>query len=595
MNILVLTPGIRKLEGEVSLGVNPDIIFLTNPLYQKKPASELYPSAKILDENDLSSTSDFNLINDAAKRMSHEWFLHTSMRKRLEVHGINLGNIWSRDLNYAFLNILKAHYLFGVLAKKFPKAGFLLASDGGRWTGVFESMPSLNSRILRTFRAENSSSAEKSEKTSVSLARKIFENMNFMNVKKLRPGGVLFSSAFRFSANFMRPGRNDYYLREVFSFQAFQLASKLGFTHLLPEYFHSQTPLPVWNAGEIMAKADEIFSQNKLFQWLGSSIWPAARLEILTILKKTPSVLRLMDSFFEMLGNLNPSAVLLEEDVCVFNKTLVSCCNELGIPTYVLVHGVPFYDVGFYPPSSRKMLVWGPRCKKRLLEWGIEPDRVIETGAPQYSNFEKIDCAQKRKEICKVLGFNTQKKILMLATQPFRTNENPDFLGTPLTMEKIGAMIRMTLDFAAAQPGLQIILKYHPRENHVFFTQDIVRSYSKEVQNRVRYAQKQDTPSLIAASDVLLTAGSTVYFEGLLLKKPSFIFDEPDRRQFEFITPEFLDIHDPEQCFKEIESALQIQNFNPDIETHFYLENRQSRQIISEMLGIQKENFVSHG
>lgn len=579
MNVLVLPPGIKTVPPDALPGLKPDIAVLLNPIYQSIAAEQLWPSAEFITENELADENDFEPLNEAAKSMAREWYLNTSVRRMLDEKGINLGGLFVRELTYGFLGILKAVYLWDRILKKYPQSDLFLYADGGLWTEAGHLTAKASGKEILAFEAPKKPKAPAKD-FKKDFLKGFFQRINAVKVRNLKPGGVLFSAALRYCEPFMEAGRNDYYLRDIFSYKAFRDSGRRGFYHLTPEYFESAGAEAGQDYGP---KLDEIFSAGKFFTRFGYNLWPLAKTEILRCLSDLPQIRRWIGSFFVLLEKTSPSAVILDEDVCVFNRALVMTANQFGIPTFVLVHGVPYFDVGFLPPAARRMLVWGPSTRRRLTEWGVEPERIIETGAPQYENFPRIQTVSKRSKVFKAFALNPESKLLVLALMLFHTNERPDFMGTPASPEFLGKIVRSALDYLEKNPGFSLIVKFHPRDKHAFFIENIIAQCPETVRKRVRTTLNYDTPSLIAACDVLLSTGSTVYFEGLLLGKPSLIYDDPDKRYFSFMSRDFLNVNDPASAAAAIDAAL-AHTPEADLSDHFLQKNARAKENILEIL-----------
>jgi len=88
---------------------------------------------------------------------------------------------------------------------------------------------------------------------------------------------------------------------------------------------------------------------------------------------------------FQLVNNwYEAEAVVVWQDIRDEYIELVSNANLVGIPTVVMQHGLRAsreYDNFFQKPLlAKKIMVWGPKDKRRVLSGGIIPERIEITG-----------------------------------------------------------------------------------------------------------------------------------------------------------------------------------------------------------------------
>lgn len=585
MRIGILTPRIKEkilLEERGLKGDDIDLFFLTNPLYQRKMLRQNQVKMRNIEEEELLEEESFEPINQRAKHFARNWFLLPEVQELLSYRGINLGSLFTHQLTYDFLGILKAVSLYKSLLSNRSLEKIYLWDDGSYWTetclfvGKQKNVPiHIIDRKRQVVREGLGDGIPVKP-----LLKLVVDRSNRWFNRDIAAGGILYSSALRYALPLIQKGSGNYYLRDIFSWKAFRLSRKYSFYHILPQYFRNSSPLKsqtpdrerLWN------QLKKALISSRFFEDRDFSLWPLVEPRLAEIVQeKFPHAMQLIDSFFVSIERLRPTAAVTDEDVCFFNKTLLACCNRAGIPTYTMVHGVPVFDIGSVPPTASKILVWGESCKNRLMEWGIEEERIVMVGAPQYGNLEGIDCKKSAQKVKSDFPIAEDSQILLLATQPFHTNERPDFLGTPLTEKMIETVVKITLKFLESFPKSVLIVKLHPRESNEWFTRQLTSGLGQDLDRRIFVVRDYETLTLIAASDLVLTLGSTVYFEALLFRKPVMIFDDPQRRYFKFIDSHFLDVSDHDACCNQLrqfflnpaERTL-VKNRQAAIGTHFY-------------------------
>lgn len=595
MKIAVIAPGIKeKSKFDSSFLKGSDSVLLLNPIYQQP----LLPDAaalKVLTEDAWLDACDLDALNERAKRLARGWFLESQAAAVLDFRGINLGSLFTHALTYYFFGLIRAVYLFQKIFKFSPPTEILLYSDGSYWSETLNFLASRHGAVLKTTAAPVLNSQYGGRENIKHAVKNLAQEANrFWGAARLKKGGVLFSSSLRYALPFIRKTQGSLYLRDVFSLQAFSLSLRQGFRHLVPGYFRDSRDAAEaagFDVNQVMARLDGIFRRSDFFIFQGINLWEIFRKDLARLLAKDlGTALGWISRLSRLLGKLSPAAVFVDEDVCFFNKTLVECARMAGVSSYRILNGVPFFDIGNVPMAADKVLVWGKSSKDRLLEWGLSEQSIEEVGAPQYESFAMLDRLNARKKVCEELGIHS-KHLIVLATQPFHTNERPDYFGSPLSPGTIKSIVSHTLDYLRTDPGACAAIKFHPGEKMEFFTREIVEKCEPAVRERVRFVRLYDTPSLLAAADLVLTIGSTVYFEALLLKTPVFIFDYPSARFFEFMGKDFLDIENSITCRERIRSFFEknerdkrIAAQEREIESHFRERNAHAAENILELL-----------
>lgn len=583
MNVLILTPGIKK--NSLLKGVSTsafDAIFLTNSFYQKSFWGNLPQT--IFEETDFLSNVQGESLDQTAKHFARHWFLEEPLASKMTFHGINLGSLYIRLAAHAFIGMLRAMTLFLNFFDTHRVTQVRLVDDGTYW-----------GEVVTWVAAQRSIPVEKitfpSKKPAVNLMQTAKETLKAglrpwarWHSRKAPTEGILYSCSLKYALPFFKQShKKNYFLRETFSWEALWSGLQHHFFHLLPGYYASIAE-EASQATDLLA-LDASFKHSSFFMFNGKNIWPIVRVYLKELLEKEyPQAKKFIRAFNALILHLKPSAIVVEEDVCVFNKALVLAGRASDVPTYVLTHGIPAMEVGSVPSSADSILVWGESSKKRLLDWGADPAQILEIGAPQYTELNEFRPDRERAKICRRFSLAPQKTIILLASSPFRTNERPDFFQTPLTASAISQMLKITLDFVSSHENTSLIIKLHPSDQMPWWTERHIAQYPSATVQRVHCLQRADSLPLVAGSDLLLTLGSTIYFEGLLLNKPVMTFDHSSpNRYFSFLSPEYLNLQDPEGCFQRLHHLLQRGGLEhlrragqESLQHHFHERNQQA-------------------
>lgn len=598
MNVTIVPPGIKSIAQHLLFKDGTNTLILTNPLFQRDIEAKAKSFADVVYSDSLLHPEEDEPINIEAKKIARNWFLNSNFQEALDYRGVNLGGLLTHSLTYYFVGLLKSLATYENVLKKYDVKKLIISEDGSYWGRVvrvlakvrnipLEALPNYQARATKL----NARHVAKYHLKSV------FQKINQLRQNKMATGKPLFSCSLRFALPFFRRGSEGYYLRDIFSLKASLLSLKHRFYHFTSDDFSNKgLTNDQYNnlVFEYWHKLKDIVDEEDTFQIHNYSLWEVIEDDLYVLVNNEfPKFLNWVDSFYQIFETVHPSSILVDEDVTPFNKALVQTAHLFGIRTYSMVHGVPFFDVGTLPNSAETILVWGASSKKRLLDWEIEEEKIIEVGAPQYAEWNKDRFRNSRKKIIKDFSVPVNNKVIFLATQPFHTNERPDFLGSYLTPQFIEKSLLCMNKILGTYTNTQVIIKLHPGEKNSWFTYQTINAFEKTIQNRIRIIQNYETPILISGSDVVLTFGSTLYYECLLLAKKVFIFDEPEKRHFKFMSPDFLNLDDHSEASKTIYEALSNPEPKGDsnlLEEHFHQMNQDSIQNILKLLKLEHSN-----
>lgn len=539
MRALILGPDVKTFPAEDTNGFDPELVYLTNPLYQKRFAAPWGAGTRIVCDDDISSDERvFAELNETAKRWARQWFNEPAIVAPLTYEGVNLGSLYVHPLSYFFAGVLKDIYLKDSLVTKFGV------------TELREQRSSAQGKISRPGGPQP-------------VVKTLLKAVNRLGLRSIPTGGIVYSCSLRHAMPLLYRGCRNYYLRENFSLKGYFDGIFHSFTHILPEYY-AASPVDESLTKKVFEMIDRHFMASNWFDLNGRDLWKdfiRPRFEKM-IFCEFPRSRMLMDrlrSFFDL---AKPRAVVVDEDVVHFNKTLILCANQKNIRTYTLMHGAPFENVAFMPSSAKTVLAWGLSTQARLVEWGMSAETIRPVGAPQYESLEKPKGRSALVKVRRDLGI-TEGRILFLSMLNLYTNEMPGFKFTrdshyetifrQTIMIATGALMRL--------PDTALIIKLHPGEKHAWYAMELLTRISDPViRNRVRVIQDYSTPELLSACSLALTTPSTVYFEALLLKRPVLVFDRAEERICSFMREDFLNVDAPDDCIRKITEFIEEQH-----------------------------------
>jgi CDP-glycerol glycerophosphotransferase (TagB/SpsB family) len=215
-----------------------------------------------------------------------------------------------------------------------------------------------------------------------------------------------------------------------------------------------------------------------------------------------------------------------------------------------------------------------------LIDHGTAPEKIGVIGAPFYESMIKnIDRNRTKLNFFSHFKLREATRVVTLATQPFRTEEHPDYINTYVTPKNIEDKLRITLKAIKDIDNIKLVIKLHPADTNIWFTQDIVKE--EDCAGKVIILKDYSLFDILASTDLLLVGGSTVYLEALLLKIPIYIFDRSERRFLKFMSEDYLDLSNKEQAIKNLRNILKsdvllkerLKKQEEELSWHFYNNN----------------------
>lgn len=213
--------------------------------------------------------------------------------------------------------------------------------------------------------------------------------------------------------------------------------------------------------------------------------------------KMNPTVIVSNDDILKLKPHIN------DRDFCFFVVQSATICSDIE-----KVRG--FLYSTFHVESkffADYFLVSGAKIKEVKEKFSRDAKQIIVTGQPRYDILYVIKRNYDRNEILKKLGLETNKKIVLWTTQTHA-------LSLDENVKNITAVYHAMRDIKNAQ----LIIKLHPAEDQQ------APLYTKDKSIRpIIFRGEEDTYSLIAACDILITKHSTTAMEAIALNKPVII------------------------------------------------------------------------
>jgi CDP-glycerol glycerophosphotransferase (TagB/SpsB family) len=216
-----------------------------------------------------------------------------------------------------------------------------------------------------------------------------------------------------------------------------------------------------------------------------------------------------------------PKAVFLIYETGPLSLATIGVCNQLGIKTIGIQHGLMYnYNYhymhenfqnlknpsGFILPD--KLLLFGEISKKILLSHGYPEDRLIVLGNPAFFDLEKMVSSMSKKSILSQYSLpNCDNFVLFLPPGMSATRESK--------LEYNETILKNLLQKFGGRTDLFFIVKPHPSDKVSIYEKII----SKSQFTNVKIIQG-NLFELIFLSSIVISTFSTTMMDALCLKKP---------------------------------------------------------------------------
>jgi hypothetical protein len=246
--------------------------------------------------------------------------------------------------------------------------------------------------------------------------------------------------------------------------------------------------------------------------WRGLDLGEFARGWLVVMLRQVFWVLLSQAAAIEELINAVKPKILVtltERDefvnlACQIAK--VKGLRTLSIESHDMIWDTPLFG----RIAADRMALSGDYSAGIYLKGGAPEEKLVVTGQPSFDGLIKYRNGKKEGE----------ERLLVVITQPLDVAMTPDVRRE---------MLRGALLAGSMVPRLRVVVKPHPRENL-----DDLRLVLGELDAPpvTLLSKKTNLYALLASSDVVLTAFSTVGVEAIMLGRPVVVFKTDEKRAF---------------------------------------------------------------
>ena len=287
------------------------------------------------------------------------------------------------------------------------------------------------------------------------------------------------------------------------------------------------------------------------------------------IISKTRRTISTIIIIEHILKKLKINSILLASSGEMLEILIAKIAKNHKISTISIVPGTanprPYVSEWF---SSSKICVSSKTIEEALIQVGYDKERLFVTGNPKYDYLKKLDVNKSKKKISEKYKINLTKKIIVIGMSRWHEDDH--------------IWISKLIKFSNLN-NIEIIIKTHPiykiREN------DLNKNKLEKIANlcsssTYHVIEDIEMPTLLSASDLVLTDYSNTGIEAVLLEKPVISAN--------ISKEEWPDV---QQRLEKYNSAVYVEDFSELIDT---INNIFQKGEIFEMLvhGRQKASEI---
>ena len=493
---------------------------------------------------DLFSKDDLEAVDEEAYNIIRKWYLNESLRlpQKLSYRGINLGSLVEYDFSLLLPQLLKRVKLVKTLILNERPDRVIILSNKYTLARIMEC---LKKSLNLSFQLE-CPDFDDNEKSYVGLSE-----INIRNCFKFAAQWLIdqfdwvthylqkISRATRYDKHTILFRNPNYAIMDALNqagFYTIILDEKMSRKGLLSKYpyyvLSNRINLSSWRRRKLIKnklralwselKASSLFQS--IFTFEDVCFWSLIEEEFANMFRRVfPDKIDLIDAIYRMMKLTKPSLIISIPGITPVERAIFRAAAKLAIPTLVIQHGLTGAKRTQQIVHSKYASVWGNAQKDWYAKFGNEKNRIFVTGNPNYDkllagnlNFMKIEY------LCNELGLDSQKGIFVLATN-VTTTIPPPFFSACRVEDEGEITFRAILRALEKFKDKQLVVKPHPSETKQLYL-DTLQEFP-HLRERVKVVKQIDLYSLLNECELLLTPGSTVALEAMILEKPVLIIN----------------------------------------------------------------------
>lgn len=197
-------------------------------------------------------------------------------------------------------------------------------------------------------------------------------------------------------------------------------------------------------------------------------------------------------------------AAFFPNDLSFYENLTIHTLNEIGIPTFVYLHGLPARYNSIDDNRAKYLVVWGEGIKKNYIDAGVDPAKILTLKHPVYHNFQFTSLR------------SSLDNILVLTKAINGTPSSSDFLNLPNRSVSLTYLERVKM--LLRKIGVKKAnLRLHPSESAEFYKKNLVDDFYT--------ISEESKDSSLRNASLVVGPTSTMLLDAILANVNYILFD----------------------------------------------------------------------
>jgi hypothetical protein len=206
-----------------------------------------------------------------------------------------------------------------------------------------------------------------------------------------------------------------------------------------------------------------------------------------------------------LISSKNFKAAFFSNDLGFFERLFIDIFKELGIPTFIFLHGLPARYNNIDDNRADYLIVWGKKIKENYFLNGVSRDKIIISGHPNFKLKKFLD-----------LKFDLSKILVLskaMAGSPISSNNI-------ILSDRGNCLLYLnTIKSVLSTFGVEHVnLRLHPSENELWYSKNIDTDF-------FNFKNSNSLNNVLNSSTLVIGPTSTVALESLYNDRNYLIFE----------------------------------------------------------------------
>lgn len=218
-------------------------------------------------------------------------------------------------------------------------------------------------------------------------------------------------------------------------------------------------------------------------------------------------------------------SVVMDEDVSPSKNAFCQMARQFGVKTYVSLHGALGKRNSYVPLTADAIFVWGRAQQNKLIQWGVENERIFPTGYSRYTPYKRMNADEIKKSLCREYGFDPGKPLFLIAfviSRPYRRR---------LFDRKRRRLLKELLEIVHKKSDIQFIIK---AKNALDQNYGLCKAWIHDHPCRhIVVVRDVDPLRLCVGVDAAIIHSSTFAIDCIAMRKPVILWSDGDKEMYQ--------------------------------------------------------------